>query len=245
MATVKEPYSFVTDNEKLTKFCDVKIDKNIYQFFIDLFKDTKIIYTIDYNGSKRMLLGNRLLPVSFYYMYPVAYGIRGDGVREITVAFLDWREKIYAECMYLFYTYPKKMSRRVYSYNQRIEFIVRHIAAKNCQTSAATHSRRHILATGDQLVLWILEKLLYESGEKIESVCLRETGVLLSRRLVDFLKYLCAIRVGVKDYMQKNCQCNGYADGTCICVELCISVRKLYDNVNQLSGNAVLCAPTK
>ena len=241
MESVKEPYSFVTDNEKLIKFCDVKIDKNIYQFFIDLFENTKVMFTFNYDGAKQMLLGNRVLPLSFYYMYPVAYGIRGDGVREITVAFIDWREKIYAECMYLFYIYPKKMIRRVYSYNQRIEFILRHITANH----SVTHMRRHILAVGDQLVLWILEKLLHESGEKIESVCLRETGVLLSRRLVDFLKYLCSIRVCVKDYMQKNCQCNGYVDGTCICVELCISVRKLYDNVNQLSGNAVLCVPTK
>jgi hypothetical protein len=236
---LRRPYSFVGDNEKLINLCDMKMDRNIYQFFIDLFKDDKFIY---FHGSTQhsstMLCGDRVLPVAFYYMYPVAYCVNGDGAREITVSYIDWREKIYAECVYLFYIYPKRAGAREYSYNIRIEFNVRHITAKKRSTNT-NRIQRIVHAIGDQLVQWVLE-LLHESDEEIESACLREMGVLLSRRLVDFLKYMCLIHVCVKDYMRKNCRCNGHVDGTCICVELCTSVRSLYDNVNQLSGDVVL-----
>jgi hypothetical protein len=233
------PYRFVGDNEMLRNFCDMKMDRNIYQFFIDLFKGDKFIcFTGSILPCSTMLCGNRVLPVAFYYMYPIAYQINGDGVREITVSYIDWREKIYAECVYLFYLYPKRTGTREYSYNIRIEFKIRHITAKRRETNT-NRIQRIIHATGDQLVQWILE-LLHESDEKIERVCLQETGVLLSRRLVDFLKYMCLIYGSVRDYMRKNSRCNGPVDGTCICVALCTGVRSLYENVNQISGAAVL-----
>jgi hypothetical protein len=237
--SLKRPYSFVPDNEKLINFRDMKMDRNIYQFLIDLFKDNKIIR---FHSSTRplttLLYGDRVLPLAFYYMYPAAYCINGDGTREITVSYIDWREKIYAECVYLFYIYPKRTGHREYSYNIRIEFFVRHITARRGQTNT-NRAQRIVHAVGDQLVLWVLD-LLDKSDEEIEIVCLRETGVLLSRRLVDFLKYMCLIHVCVKDYMHKNCRCNGHVDGTCVCVKLCTSVRSMYDNVHQLSGDAVL-----
>jgi hypothetical protein len=81
-----------------------------------------------------MLYDDRMLPLAFYYLYPTDYCIRHDGARKITVSYIDWREKIYAQCVYLFYTYPKKIGFKTYSHNIRIEFIVRHITAKKRET---------------------------------------------------------------------------------------------------------------
>jgi hypothetical protein len=126
---------FVYDDEKLLNVRDMLVDKKIYQFFIDLFNERKIISAALYNSNTfsmtTMLLDDRLLPLAFYYMYPaVEYGIRPDGTCEITISYIDWREKIYAQCEYLFYIYPRKTGSREYTNNLCVEFVVRHITAQ-------------------------------------------------------------------------------------------------------------------
>jgi hypothetical protein len=230
-----------THNEKLSNVRDMLVDKKIYQFFIDLFNNDKTIFAFNTFAMTTMLLDNELLPLAFYYMYPVEYCIRPDGAREITVSYIDWRQKIYAQCEYLFYIYPRKTGSREYTNNLRVEFIVRHITAKFSPTNT-NRAQRIVHAIGDQLIQWFFD-LLDKNDREIEAKCLLETGVLVSRRLVDFLKYMCQIHVCVKSYLRENCQCGGNND-VCVCVALCASVRRLYD-VHKLCGDAVLCETKK
>ena len=243
--SLKRPYSFVYDDEKLLNVRDMLVDKKIYQFFIDLFNDRKIISAALYSSNTfamtTMLLDDRLLPLAFYYMYPVECCIRSDGACEITVSYIDWREKIYAQCEYLFYIYPRKTGSREYTNNLRVEFVVRHITAQVKSTNT-NRAQRIVHAIGDQLIQWFFDSL-DKNDREIESKCLRETGVLVSRRLIDYLKYMCQIHVCVKSYLRANCQCGGYND-VCVCVALCASVRRLYD-VHKLCGDAVLCEAKK
>ena len=241
--TLLRPYSYVMDNEKLLNVRDMLVDKKIYQFFVDLLNKLKTISAALYNDSfarTTMLFDDCLVPMAYYYMYPVEYCGNGDGSRKVTVSYIDWREKIYAQCEYIFHIYPRKSGSREYTNNLRVEFIVRHITA-GARTTNTRRIQRIIQAIGDQLVQWFFV-LLEKSDREIELKCLHVTGVLVSRRLVDFLKYMCTIHVRVKNYLRTNCQCGGYND-VCTCVTLCATVRHLYDE-HKLC-DAVLCETQK
>lgn len=186
-----------------------------------------------------MFLADRLIPMAFYYMYPIDYGICGDGRRQITVSYIDWREKIYAQCQYVFFIYPEKTGYKEYTYKSRTEFTVQHLTAQ--ATGTDTNIRQRILhSIGDAIIQWFFETLDKKDCE-IETVCLRETGILVSRRLVDFLRYACQLQTSVKNYLRQKCECGGDGD-PCICVALCASVRYRY-SPNKLCGDVVPCEP--
>ena len=235
--TLKRPYSFVMENEKLLNVRDMLVDNKIYQFFVDLLSGCKQIYIPGIYPRTTMLFDDCLLPIAYYYMYPVEYCGDGNGSRKVTVSYIDWREKIYAQCKYIFRIYPRKLNRWEYINNLRIEFIVRHITVADTRGGSTWRKQRVIQDKGDRLVEWFFA-LLGKSDREIERECLSQTGILVSRRLVDFLKYMCTIYDRVKNYLQTNCQCGGYND-VCTCTALCADVRRLYDE-NKLC-DAVLC----